>query len=154
MRYLPLRLAAAAGLAAALVAAAPAFAQNLDEVTVSAGAPADDLDVITSTAHALRAQPQSISEKVSYAGLDLTSPHDREVLLTRVNMAAGLICDQLDEAPPSAANLGRSCQEIAVRGAMGQIHLAYADARSSADAAGANGQLASARVNDTSASGN
>jgi UrcA family protein len=158
MRYLPLRLAAAAGFAAAaaLATAAPAFAQNLDRITVTAGAPAidqDDLDGITDTAHALRTRPQSISEDVSYAGLDLNSPHDREVLLTLVNVAAGRICEQLNEPSPSAGNLGHSCQEIAVRGAMSQIHQAYAQAGSPADAA-ANGQPASARVNDTTAGGN
>jgi UrcA family protein len=152
MRYLPLSLAAGLAAAAALAAAAPAFAQNVDEVTVTAGAPGvapDDLDVITSTAHALRTRPQSISENVSLAGLDLNSAHDRQVLLTRVNTAAGRLCEQLNEAAPSAGNLGHSCQEVAVRDAMGQVRQAYAEAGSPAYAA-ANGVA----VSDTTASGN
>jgi UrcA family protein len=154
MRYLSL---AAAGLAAAvsLAATAPAVAQNLEAVTVTAPtAPPDDLDVITSTAHDLRNRAQSISETVSYAGLDLNSPHDRNELLTRINVTAGHICDRLNEAAPSAANLGHSCQEVAVRDAMSQVHQAYADARSPATAA-AYGQAASAEVSDTTtANGN
>ncbi len=154
MRHLSLAVAAGLAAAAALVATAPAVAQNLDAVTVTAPtAPPDDLDVITSTAHDLRNRQQSISETVSYAGLDLTSPHDRNELLTRVNVTADHICDRLNEAPPSAANLGHSCQEVAVRDAMSQVHRAYADARSPATAA-AYGEAASAQVSETTANGN
>jgi UrcA family protein len=154
MRYLSLAAAAGLAAAAALAGAAPALAQNVDQVTVTAPtAPPDDLDVITSTAHDLRTRPQSISETVSLAGLDLNSPHDRQVLLSRVNVTAGRICDQLNEDPPSAGNLGHSCQEVAVRDAMGQVHQAFADARTPATA-GAYAEAASAQVSDTTANGN
>jgi UrcA family protein len=137
MRSLPLTLAAAAGLAAAaaLASAAPAFAQSPDRITVTAGVPAvdlDDLDGITETAHALRTRPQAIREDVSTADLDLTSPQDRQRLLTRVNIAAARMCQQMNQTSPASGNLylGQSCQEVAVRDAMGQIRQAIADANS------------------------
>ena len=154
MRYLSLAAAAGLAAAAALATAAPALAQNIDQVTVTAPtAPPDDLDVITSTAHALRTRPESISQTVSTAGLDLNSPRDRNELLGRINVTAGHICDQLNEDPPSAGNLGHSCQEVAVRDAMGQVRQAYADARTPATAA-AYGEAASAQVSDRTANGN
>ena len=130
MRHLALTLAAAAGLAAA----APASAQTVEELTV--------------TGRTLLNRPQSLSEVVSYADLNLSSARDRQVLVRRVNTTAGRICDRLNEAPPSAGNLGHSCQEVAVRNAMSQIRQAYADARSPAYAA-AYGEPVSARVSDT-----
>jgi UrcA family protein len=111
MRHLALSLAAAAGFAAG----PPAVAQTLDELTI--------------TGHGLRSQPQSLSETVSYADLDLTSRRDRHRLAERVNVTAQRLCDRLNEPPPSPGNLGHSCQEIAVRDAMGQVRQAYADAR-------------------------
>jgi len=131
MRHLALSLAAAA----AFAAGAPAVAQTLEELTV--------------TGHALRYQPQSLSETVSYADLDLTSRRDRHRLAERVNMTAQRLCDRLNEPPPSPGNLGHSCEEIAIRDAMGQVRLAYADARARggrAYAAGAYAFPASARV--------
>src|SRR5437879_5033200 len=108
MRHLALSLVAAA----AFAAGAPAVAQTLEELTV--------------TGHALRYQPQSLSETVSYADLDLTSRRDRHRLAERVNVTAQRLCDRLNEPPPSPGNLGHSCEEIAVRDAMGQVRPAHA----------------------------
>jgi UrcA family protein len=130
MRHLVLTLAAAAGLAAA----APALAQTVEELTV--------------TGHALRDRPQSLSETVSYADLDLNYARDRQTLRMRVNDTAGRICDRLNEARPSAGNLGHSCQEVAVRDAMGQVREAYADARSGPRYAETYGEPTSATVAD------
>lgn len=102
--------------AAALAIAAPAFAQTAEELVV--------------TGRALGARPQSLSQTVSYADLDLTQARDRRVLLQRVNYTAGWLCDRLNEARPAAGNLGHSCQEVAVRDAMVQARLAYAGAGS------------------------
>jgi len=107
-------LTAAAGLAAAALSA-PAFAQTAEELVV--------------TGHALRGAPQSLSETVSYADLDLTQKGQRAILERRISDAAGRICDRLNEARPSAGNLGHSCQEVAIRGASDQVRLAFADAR-------------------------
>ena len=109
--------AAAAGLATAALAL-PAEAQTLDELVV--------------TGHAARNAPQSLSETVSYADLDLTRPRHRAILNARVNAAAGRVCDRLNETRPHAANLGHSCQEVAVRNASDQIRLAVVDARNMA----------------------
>lgn len=122
-------LAATAGFAA-LVLAVPALAQTLDELTV--------------TGHAARERPQSLSETVSYADLDLTLASHRHILDRRINDAAGRVCDRLNEPGPAAGNLGHSCQEVAVRGAMTQVRLAVADARSRPAYAAAYGAQASA----------
>jgi UrcA family protein len=110
---------------AALIGAAPAFAQPVDELTVTGQLRGD--------------RAQSLSETVSYADLDLTRYADRQELLLRVNNTARRLCTRLNQDYPSAANLGRSCQDYAVRGAMGQVHQAFADAASPAyvDAYGA-----------------
>jgi UrcA family protein len=111
MRHLALATLTAA---AALVTGAPAFAQSLDEVTV--------------TGHGPRAM--SLSDTVSYADLDLTLRADRDRLARRVSDTAGRLCDQLDQDPASNHNIGKSCKDVAIRGAMGQVRQAFADAGS------------------------
>lgn len=121
---------------AALALAVPALGQTIDELTI--------------TGHALRNRPQSLSETVSYADLDLTVAGNRDILSRRISAAAGRVCDRLDEPRPSAGNLGHSCQEVAERGAMGQMRLAVANARSGpAYAAASYGAQASAVVPTT-----
>ena len=111
MRFLTL-----ATLAATVVAtAAPAFAQSVEEFTVYG--------------RHRYAEPDTMSERVSYADLDLVYAADRAELMRRVNYAARDVCDRLNEAGPSPANLGRSCRDEAVRGAMGQVRYAFDRAR-------------------------
>ena len=111
MRYLTL-----ATLAVSIAAtAAPAFAQQLDELTVYG--------------RSRGGEPQAISETVSFADLDLAYAGDRAVLRARISFAAREVCERLNEPGPSAANLGRSCQDLAVREAMGQVRYAVADAQ-------------------------
>ena len=128
MRYFALSLTAAA----ALAAATPSLAQTVEELTV--------------TGHGARARPQAITEVVSYADLDLSYGRDRDVLRMRVNDTAGRICDRLNEPRPAPGNLGHSCQEVAVRDAMGQVREAYADARSAPRYAETYGEPTSAVV--------
>jgi UrcA family protein len=128
MRYLALATLTAT---AALVAA-PALAQNIDELTV--------------TGHGPRAQ--SLSEAVSYADLDLNLRADRATLQRRVSDTAGRLCDQLNQDPASRHNMGKSCKDIAVRDAMGQVRQAYADASSSPAYVDAFGTPTSATVPD------
>jgi len=104
--------------AAALTCQAPAFAQTIEELTV--------------TGHLPGSRVQSLSEVVSYADLDLTYSGDRDRLRVRVNNAARRVCTQLNQESPNPANMGHSCQELAVRGAMDQVRLAFADARDAA----------------------
>ena len=111
MRHLTL-----ATLAVAVVAtAAPAFAQPLDELTVYG--------------RSRNTEAESLSQIVSYADLDLAYARDREVLRQRISFVARDLCNQLNEPSPSAANLGRSCQDLAIRDAMTQVRYAVADAR-------------------------
>jgi UrcA family protein len=109
-----MRLALTAALTAAALSL-PAAAQTVEELTV--------------TGRALHNNPQSLSETVSYADLDLTQAKQRAILAQRVSDAAGRVCDRLNEPRPNAGNLGHSCQDIAVRNASDQVRLAIADAR-------------------------
>jgi UrcA family protein len=130
MRTLALATLAAA---AALIGAAPAAAQTVEELTVTGR-----LD----GAHA-----RSLSQTVSYADLDLAYAGDRERLRLRVNDTARRLCTQLNQDSPGHTNMGKSCQELAVRDAMYQVRQAFADAGAPAyvDAYGA---PVSARVYD------
>lgn len=98
--------------AAALCAAAPALAQPIDEVTVTGHGP-----------HAM-----SLSDTVSYADLDLNLRADRDHLLRRVSDTAERLCSELNQDPASFHNMGKSCQDVAIRGAMDQVRQAFADA--------------------------
>jgi UrcA family protein len=124
MRYLTLATLAAA---AATLAGAPAFAQTVEELTV--------------TGHSLRDQQMTRSRAVSFADLDLNRPADRQNLRMRVAHTAADLCQELNEPGPSPANLGRSCQEIATRNALADVKVAVAAARGAAyaDAAFAEG---------------
>jgi UrcA family protein len=105
--------------AAATLAGAPAFAQRtLEEVTV--------------TGHSPQNEQMSKSRAVSFADLDLTRKADRETLRMRVADTAANLCEELNEPGPSAANLGRSCQEIATRNAFADVKVAAAAARGAA----------------------
>jgi UrcA family protein len=115
MRYLALATLAAA---AATLAGAPAFAQTVEELTV--------------TGHSLKNQQLSKSRAVSFADLDLTRPADRQTLRMRVADTAGDVCEELNEPGPTPGNLGRSCQEIATRDALADVKVAVAAARGAA----------------------
>jgi len=115
MRYLALATLAAA---AATLAGAPAFAQTVEELTI--------------TGHALKNQQLSKSRVVSFADLDLTNPRDRQTLRMRVADTAGDVCEELNEPGPTPGNLGRSCQEIATRNGFADVKVAVAAARGAA----------------------
>lgn len=111
MRHLSLVTLAAA---AAVAAAAPAFAQSVDELVI-VGQPRD-------------AEAQSLSRAVSYSDLDLTYAADRAELRHRINVTARELCDQLNEPTVSPLELGHSCQDIAVRNASYEMRVAVEDA--------------------------
>jgi UrcA family protein len=120
--------------AIALTCAAPAVAQTVDEVIVTGQ---------LSTSHLL-----SLSETVTYAALDLTRHADRDRLRQRVNVTARRLCTRLNQESPGPANMGRSCQEAAVRDAMGQVRQAFADAGANAAYVDTYGAPVSARAKD------
>jgi UrcA family protein len=103
---------AAAGFATAAV---PAFAQEVDEITVMGRMGPDG-------------QPHSLSRPVSIADLDLRSDADVSVMRTRIRNTARQLCNELGES--DSATLRPSCRDAAVRDALGQARLAVAQARS------------------------
>jgi UrcA family protein len=111
MRYLPLL-----SLAAILTAAsAPAFAQSVEELVI--------------TGHGHGERPVSASQRVSYADLDLTQADDRAMLKHRIVVAAKDVCREVGEDAPLRGNLGKSCQDNSIRGAMVDVRIAFADAQ-------------------------
>lgn len=117
MRQVLLPALAAAGLT---LAAAPALAQTVSEVVVTApwsghGPP-----------------PRRLSTVVSYSDLDLRNPGDRRILHDRIEHAAYRVCDAVNAQPRGPANLNRSCQDRAMRDALAQMSVAVATAEASA----------------------
>jgi UrcA family protein len=107
-----LYIAAATG---ALLAAAPAFAQEVEELTVVGRAGPDG-------------EARSLSQAVSYADLDLTLAADQDALKSRVSDAARSLCDRLGESSTTAAPIAPSCRDAAVRDAQDQMKMAIAEA--------------------------
>jgi UrcA family protein len=105
-------LATALTAAATLAFAAPALAQSVNEVTV--------------TGQYIRQgdAPASLSRVVAYGDLDLSRGKDRALLKERISYTARRICTELGEPQSTHANLGKSCQEVAIRDAMGQFESA------------------------------
>jgi UrcA family protein len=142
MRYLPL-LSLAAVLAAA---SAPTFAQSVEELVI--------------TGHGHGERPASASQRVSYADLNLTRAGDQAVLKHRIVAAAKDVCREVGEDAPLRGNLGKSCQDNAIRDAMVQVRVAFADAQAyqafaanDVGDAGAYGSNVSATVADPTTNG-
>ena len=64
---------------------------------------------------------QSLSQVVSYADLDLSTPAGRDILRRRVALTARYLCDKLGESDTSSSPVVPSCRDAAVRDAMGRI---------------------------------
>lgn len=112
--------------AAAALVAAPAFAQStLDELTV------------TGQFNPRNGPPETLSERVSFADLDLNRAADRDELNLRIKAAASDVCKRVGAEPTGFQNLSSSCEQIALRDASVQVRRAVADARSGAYAANA-----------------
>jgi UrcA family protein len=110
------KLIIAAAAAGALGVAMPAFAQsNVDQLSVTVGGGDDG-------------RPLTLSRTVDYGDLNLRDRHDQDVLRERVADAARSVCDELGQDRPNFTNLGSSCQDRAVDGALPQVRVAVADA--------------------------
>jgi len=117
MRKLLIAAGASVALGAGLAAAAPALAQStVDELTV------------TGQWNGRGGPPATLSRVVTFDDLDLRNGADQAVLRDRVTRAAADVCDELGQDRPNHTNLGRSCQDMAVAGAMDQVRIAVADA--------------------------
>lgn len=107
----------ALALAAAAAVGAPALAQStVESVTVlgqwnGRGEP-----------------PASLSRVVDIADLDLRAAADQAEARHRIVDAARDVCDELGQDRPNKANLGRSCQDEAIKNADDQLRVAVADA--------------------------
>ncbi len=108
-------LALAATAVALTAAAAPAFAQDLDELVI--------------TGHG-RNPPPSLTERVSFDDLDLRAAPDRAVLRHRVVKTAQRVCRLLGEqiAPVSPSLRANSCEGVATTNAMRQVRVAIRQA--------------------------
>jgi UrcA family protein len=110
-------LYAALAVAAFATASLPAFAQSVEELTVTGRMGPDG-------------KPQSLSAAVSYADLDLRARADQAELRHRIAATAHDLCGKLGEPGPSRAALGRTCEDVAIRDAAPQVKLAIATAAS------------------------
>ena len=112
MTRTPIKIAIGVAL---LGAAVPAFAQSdyyddgyNGDVTVYGSRVPDDVT--------------QLSQRVSYADLDLRYAADREVLRGRVRDSAADVCDRLDERDSFGRGLSSSsCRDDAMNGAMRQV---------------------------------
>ena len=107
---------AAAALTAAAALGAPAQAQYVDEVVVTGPVGRDG--------------PSRLSQRVSYADLDLTTYAGQEVLRLRIRDTARGLCRALGESRFTGGALTPSCESEAIRDARSQakqaVRLAYA----------------------------
>ena len=116
MRTLTRAAMAAAALTAAAAFGAPANAQYVDEVVVTGPVGRDG--------------PSSLSQRVSYADLDLATYAGQEVLRLRIRDTARSLCRALGEDRFSGGPLTPSCESEAIRDARSQmrraVRVAYA----------------------------
>jgi UrcA family protein len=101
---------ATAALTAAAAVSAPAHAQYVDEVVV--------------TGPVSRDGPSRLSQRVSYADLDLATYAGQEVLRLRIRDTARGLCRALGEDRSTWSPLVPSCESQAIRDARGQVRYA------------------------------
>lgn len=115
MRPILLSLCTAAAVAAF---AAPAAAQDVEELTITARLP--------------DGRPAELSEVVSIADLDLTTRAGQDAMTARVRKVASGLCERLGETgegPPVSTTV-RNCEDDAVARTRSQMNVAIANARS------------------------
>ncbi|HJS92449.1 MAG TPA: UrcA family protein [Steroidobacteraceae bacterium] len=105
---------------------AAAFADNLPTITIGAG-------VVTKTAvgHSSLGAPLeqvSITHRVSYSDLDLTTVVGATELKQRVKEAAKMACKQLDDLYPLEAKNVNECTRTAIAQASSQVDSAISGA--------------------------
>lgn len=91
------------------LAVSPAFAQTPPEEIVVTGKYGKVPDSV-----------QSLSQRVSYADLDLSKDKHRDILRQRVKLTARFLCDKLGE-PEIATPPVPSCRDAAARDAMARV---------------------------------
>lgn len=101
-------------------AAAPVLAQDYDPDSQ------DDI-VVQGRWGRVPDDAESLSQRVSYADLDLRYADDRRELRHRIEASARYLCNQLGEDESYASSVTRSCREAAVRDAMARVGTIEAD---------------------------
>jgi UrcA family protein len=101
--------------AGVVLAGTPAFAQTVDELTVTGRLGPDGA-------------PRSLSQAVSYGDLDLRLASDQAALKSRVKDAARDLCDRLGESNTAYAPIVPSCRDAAYNDAISQVKMAVAEA--------------------------
>jgi UrcA family protein len=101
--------------AGVVLAGAPAFAQTVDELTVTGRLGPDGA-------------PRSLSQAVSYGDLDLRLASDQAALKSRVRDAARGLCDRLGEGDAAYVPIVPSCRDAAYNDAISQVKIAIAEA--------------------------
>jgi len=112
--------------AGVVMASAPALAQQPAQVTIQAERPAK---VVGRSYTGVPIELVTLTRRVSYADLDLTTHAGATELEKRVSDTAKDACKQLDTLYPlTAADTGPSCVKKATDDAMTQAHAAIAAA--------------------------
>ena len=119
-------------MAAGLCLTGPALADELPTITIGAGT------VTTSTVGrssiGARLEQVTVTHRVSYADLDLTTRNGADELDKRVKDTARMACKQLDELYPMETKNARECTKAAIAQASAQVKNAIAGARREANA--------------------
>jgi UrcA family protein len=97
------------------IAAAPALAQEVDEITVVGSMGRDG-------------RPETLSRTVSFSDLDLATDAGADELRGRIRATARDLCRQLGETGGSGVT--PSCVDLATRNALGDARVVIAQARS------------------------
>ena len=128
---------ASVGLATAPACAQPAKARwtpRLESIVVRAGAPKDWRMALTAS-HLGKAFAVSATIPVPYADLDLVKDEDAAELGRRVQVAARLVCQELDtKYPPTQFPIlegysGADCVRVTARDSMEQANMVIASAK-------------------------
>lgn len=101
--------------AGAVLLGSPAFAQSVEELTVTARIGPDG-------------QPNTLSQAVDYSDLDLTLPSDQAELKSRVKTTARDLCQKLGEDNIAYAPIVPSCRDAAYGDVTSQVNTVIAEA--------------------------
>jgi UrcA family protein len=109
MKIANLAAGLALGAMPALIALAPAAAQDSAEEIIVTGSLGEVPDSV-----------RTLSQSVSYADLDLSTEAGRDILRHRVSLTARFLCDKLGEGDTSSP-IVPSCRDAAVSDAMSRV---------------------------------
>ena len=119
-------------LAAGLCLTGSAFADDLPTITIGAGILTKTS--IGSSSSGIPLEEVTVTHRVSYADLKLTTRAGASELKRRVEETARAACKQLDELYPLEAKNARECTKIAIAKASPQVENAIAGAAKEAKA--------------------